>query len=129
MLPSPGHTGSPWIEQYDTAGLPGEANSCAIDPPGLSQTMQLVSVGEEDHQQYTPPPSFAEFFNILQLIRIGEEFFQQATPPPYAAKFPEIVQFLRIGEESWQDTPPPLSALYEEEFPEIVQLASIGEEL
>jgi hypothetical protein len=47
--------------------------SLDTEPPRLSQTMQLVSVGEEPTQD-TPAPAFAE---IVQLVRVGKELSEQ----------------------------------------------------
>jgi hypothetical protein len=40
------------------------------------------------------------------LVRVGEDSTQY-TPPPSLAEFPEIVQFVRVGDDPWQNTPPP----------------------
>ena len=94
MLPSPAQTGSPSTQEWAMMGL---ASSVAdTDPPKFSHRMQLVSAGEEEWKQATPPSSPpVELPAIVQLVSLGEEEPKHATPAP---EFPEILQFVRGGE-------------------------------
>jgi len=75
------------------------------------------------------PPRLAEFPEIVQSVSIGQDELEQYTPPPPAfcpsAEFPEIMQLVSVGLEPQQYTPPPNCAV----FPVITQLVSVGEEL
>ena len=72
-----------------------------MDPPGLPQKIQLVTVGRERLTQYPPPPRRASFPVIVQLDRVGDESRAQYTPPPWPnpAEFPDTAQLVSVGEE------------------------------
>ncbi len=58
----------------------------------IVQSMKFV----EPPSQTTPLPSLSK---ILQLVRVAKES-RQYTAPPEFAEFPEIVQLVRLGEDS-----------------------------
>src|SRR6266508_333777 len=84
MFPVPGQTCERSMHEKVTVTV--LESSFEIDPPELSQTMQLESFGEELGEQTTPGPEHPQ---IVEWLIRGEEPSRQDTP---AAELPRIVQ-------------------------------------